>query len=754
MEDVYTPAEHTFRQIEGRATSYFKLSGRPDLIDHVGAEILMQELEQSFPRAHVSLQYLFVRDPFRIENTEQWPQHKSAHPLSLECHIHLDQARAHMNPIFECCYLAISTPTEMNAHDSVLNRMMDVLGSMIVIPCTWMEFDEEFTRPGTEADPLQAKSDRAMNFPTLVEAIGPSIPWRMRFTIDLNHPAAVKLVRAERRKDWFLRLIGARARMAPAYQTLDEDYFTWVVCDLKIDTWGDTPAQEQVNHMMLSCVLTDGSFKRLLDYPVMELGEAISLMPVYRPGSPWKAGDLHFITRDGKQFPYRQDSNRRHVLTDLIFSKDPSDTEAFRLSSDIGLIAAAQNLPRIVRIQIGADTDPLLNLISKEFSASEQGLASQFAAVANDAFCVNIFDTALGYQNPVNGGFEAATFLEALLCHPANQRDTERFQRMVHDLIRATYKHFSQDGFPKPYVAGVDRVVDDELSRITLEVPATWWAATDILHAHQSNRVAVLAQRHAVPVLADLALILRGEMMIRTQRGVGEGYGPNDLSSDALANEIESIIESWPSLSAPTRFDLGSSRFTTINVVAEDGEPSKRVANLTAVLYLLARKAVCGDYFSDPDRYRLGYSQEASSYDRLHREVRDNVFSNGISRKVTYSNLEGVMDSRAVNDQILSDVREARKLWVMISLESSEAYNNQFYRSTGGVITLSPEKISKEDRSKLPMEQIGSYAPLYSRMDGGINVLITSSLKSHRYTLRQNLVLPTKGIGSSVSHCD
>lgn len=757
METVHLTDEQTSRQVDGRTTSYFKISGRPDLTDQAGAEVFMRELEHAFPRANLTLQFVFVRDPHRVQPGDSWHKYDSAHPLSLALQAHVDQARldqapVHRKPIFEVCYLAVGTPTEMNIHDDVLHRMSSLFRSLMMLPCTWAEFDQESARLGTEADSMSDKSDRAMNFPTLVDAIGPSIPWRMRFSVDVNHPAAVKLVRTERRKDWFLRLIGCRTRMAPAYQTLlDEHYFTWAVCDLKIDTWGDTPAQEQVNHMFLSGVLTDGSFKRLLKYPVIELGEAISLMPIYRPGSPWTAGDVHFITRDGKAFPYRQNSTHRFSLTDLIFSKDPADTEAFRLCSDIGLIAAAPNLPRLARIQIGAGTDPLLNLISKEASPSEHGLASQFSAVADDTFCINIFDTALGCRTAVNDGFEAATFLDALFCRKPNKRDAQHFRNMFYELVVAAYKHFSDDMFPKAYEPGVDQAVDDELSRITLEMPATWWEATDLLHSNNSNRVAGLAQHHAVPVMADLAMILRGDMAIRGRWGSDEGYGPNGFSADGLADKIESLIAVWPSLSAPSRFDLGSARFTTISVIADQGEVSQKVESLTAALYLLARKAVCGDYFCDPDRYRLGYNQKARSYERHHMEVLEDIFTKGVSRKITYSNVEGVMDCWAVSEQILVDIREARKLGVMITLESSEAYSDKLYRSSGGVITLSPEKISKEDRSTLSMEQIGSCAPFYPSVRGGLNVYISSSLRGDQYSLRQNLVLPIIGIGRGAS---
>lgn len=744
MQPVYPDHEQSFRVVEGRATSYFKILGRPDLTDEASAEVFMEELQAAFPRAHLNLQFIFVRDPALIESAERWHQFESAHPLSKALQARLDQVNDRVKSTFEACYLAVGTPAEDDIHKNVVGRVCEIFGALVMCPCTWQEFDDELSRPGTEVDPMPGKSDRAMNFYKLVEVIGGHVPWRMRFTIDINHPAAVKIVRKERRIDWLCRLVGARARMAPAYQSLmDENYSSWVVCDLKFDTWGANIAELHANYAHLEGVLFAGSFRRLLDYPVLQLEEAITLLPIYRPGSPWLSGDVQFRTRDGKAFPYRQTSNMRYVHTDLIFSKDESDTDEFRLATDAGLIASAQNLPQLARIQVGHAKDPLLSLLSKEVPASEQYLIGEFSAVAGPSFGVNIFDTALGEREPVDCGDEAIAMLEALFYRRLNKRFHGQMNAMALFLIRAAYNYFSDEEHPKLYVAGVDQAVDSELSSSGLTAPATWWGVTDLLHANQSSQVAELAQRHAVPVMADLVMMLRGNMEVRSAFGEAVGFGPEGVGADAFADKIEEVIKVWPSLSAPTTFDIGRSRFTTISVLPLQDEVFDVVENLTAALYLLARKAVCGEYFSDPNRYRRGYQSGASSYDLYHMQKRDSGFANGVNKKITYSNLEKVMGCESVNYQILTDMREARKLAVLVSMESSESYNNELYRCAGAIITLSPEKISKEDRSRLAMEQIGAFTPWHSSVEGLMNVTITTGLKSHRQFLRQSLVLPT-----------
>lgn len=741
--------DQAIRVLDDLRLSYFKIQGMPNLVGQDRIEDYMLELEQQFPRAHVCLQFLFVRDPLRLHAVETWPYANSAHPLSLALQEHLDHAGASIRSTYEACYLVVGTKEDDGLHHEVLNRIKNVFSEQIISPCTWMEYDEEMARPATDVDPMPSKAARAMSFPKLVDAIGPSIPWRMRFKVDINHPLAVKIVRSERRKDKLLRLLGARSRMAPAYQELmDEHNFTWVVCDLKIETWGETTEQEQKNYIHLYGVLSDGSFKRALDYPVMQLDEAISLMPIYRPGSPWSLGELRFQTRDRKPFPYTQKSSMRYVGTDLVFAKDADDIEAYRLAADVGLIASSLVLPQMARIQIGHRTDPLHNLVSKEATGASQGLVSQLTAAADGTFCVNIFDTPLGYAYPFSEGGEACSLVMSMFSRTLIKHYGAHAEPLLKQLITAAYAHVSADGHPKPYIPGFDKVVDADLELICrLDYPATWWGVTDLLLRHKRYESAILAQRHAVPVMADLVTVLRTDMVVRARWERGQVCETSGLSADRFADRLDSLISVWPTLSAPTELPVRHPKLAmTITVVADRTEVAEKVNCLTSALYLLARKAVCSDYFSDSVRYGNSHSDEASMYDKYHADLLHDGYAKGLIKKITYSGMEKVMENAAASGQILYDIRESRKFGVLITLESLKPFESSFYRVCGSTITLSPEKISKEDLSNLPPAQVGVFAPWFNGSTGGLNVSIYAYLKSDHHSLQQNLVLPLEGI--------
>lgn len=743
-----TGQDQAMRVLDDQRLSYFKILGMASLGGEARIEDYMLELEQSFPRAHVTLRFLFVRDPIRLCSKDSWPNVGSEHPVSLALQKHLDHASASIKSTYEACYLVIETKDDVDLHHTFVNRLQDVLRAQIIRPCTWMEYEDELARPALDVDPMHSKADRAMSFPKLVDAIGPTIPWRMRYSVDINHPLAVKMVRSERRKDKLLRLLGARARVAPAYQQLmDEDSFTWVVCDLKIETWGKTPEHEQRNYVQIHGVLSDGSFKRALDYPVMQLDEAISLMPIYRPGSPWEDGEIQFQTRDRKPFPYTQLWPHRYSNTDLVFAKDEKDIQAYRLAADVGVIASSHALPKLSRVQIGNQSDPLQDLVSNEFPDKAQDLISQVTAAADDSFCVNIFDTSLGYRHAEADGDEAGAFLMSMFSRVLREHYGAHAAELLRMLVTATYTFVSKEACPKMYVKGVDRVVDAELSsRCYADHPVTWWDVADVLFMQQCYEAAALAQRHAVPVMADMVSVLRSDMVIRDHWKKGTECDDCGFSADRFADTLDALISAWSALSAPTRLDIKRPELAMIVTVnAGNAEVAEKVDCLTGALYLLARKAVSADYFCNPFRYGNTSPDVTDGYHQYHSQRLQDAHAKGLVKKITYSNVEKLRDNTAASEQLIYDMREGRKLGVTLTLESSRPFENNFYWMCGSSITLSPEAFSKEELIDLPVAQMSAFADRFTAVPRGLNVSINATLALD-HSLQQNLVLPLEGI--------
>src|SRR3546814_14963497 len=77
---------------------------------------------------------------------------------------------------------------------------------------------------------------------------------------------------------------------------------------------------------------------------------------------------------------------------------------------------------------------------------------------------------------------------------------------LIGKVVNIAYTTFSDGEKPKSYTTGQDRVSDDLIARHALSLPqsATWWEVVDGFAARNLMHEAGLAQRTALPILADL----------------------------------------------------------------------------------------------------------------------------------------------------------------------------------------------------------------------------------------------------------
>lgn len=99
----------------------------------------------------------------------------------------------------------------------------------------------------------------------------------------------------------------------------------------------------------------------------------------------------------------------------------------------------------------------------------------------------------------------------------------------------------------------------------------SWWEVVDALYDHGDIHSATLAQRQAVPTLADLAAVSREQQFVDLYGGKRTEDGEPLL--DAFSRMISESLRSYPILALPTAFDLGeakSSRLTSRRWLAAD----------------------------------------------------------------------------------------------------------------------------------------------------------------------------------------
>ena len=161
-----------------------------------------------------------------------------------------------------------------------------------------------------------------------------------------------------------------------------------------------------------------------------------------------------------------------------------------------------------------------------------------------------------------------------------------------------------------------------------------WWDAVDALFAAGAFEAAERAQRHAVPVMADLLSAVR-QPAVQGLIGEARHGAGGETVTEAFNRILTSLTGDWPVMCAPTAFDAGQARGAAVDLreVAPQGSPE--ADRQTAAMYLLARHALTRGWWLDeddlggiPERYRAWHADRLRdfretpkrlAYDEFHR---------------------------------------------------------------------------------------------------------------------------------------
>ncbi len=449
------------------------------------------------------------------------------------------------------------------------------------------------------------------------------------------------------------RLLRSRAAM------LAKAIEGWGSCDVS-EISGD--AYEGVVSTMLGV-----SGSSVANASIAPLSDVLHMLPLFRPSSPWQHGAILFRSPDGKPWPYHPGSRQQTTWIDLFYARPGSGKSVLSNAINLAvcLSSGLQRLPRIAIIDIGPSSSGLIALLQDALPLDKKHLVAYHRLRMRTDYAINPFDTQLGcrHPNPQERSF-LVNFLALLATPVGSEKSYDGVSDMSGLLIDELYKTKADDGNPNVYAQGVEELIDGLLEEIgfVADVQTTWWEVTDALFMAGFQREAMLAQRHAMPVLADAAAICRTPAI---QDLYGNIIAPTgEVLIQAFSRMISSAVREYPIISQVTRFDLGESKIVALDLdeVARSGGD---IANRqTAVMYMLARYVLARHYYlteehvSDmPEMYR-SYHQ--------HRilEIREDP------KRIVFDEFHRTSKVQAVRDQVILDMREGRKWKVQVALLS------------------------------------------------------------------------------------
>lgn len=400
---------------------------------------------------------------------------------------------------------------------------------------------------------------------------------------------------------------------------------------------------------------------------IAPLSAIMSMMPINRPASPWKRGAMLFRSPDGKPWPFQPGSSEQTTWIDLVYARPGSGKSVLSNGLNLALCLSAgiTRLPRIAIIDIGPSSSGLISLLKEALPASKRHLVAYHRLRMTPDYSINPFDTQLGCRFPTALERSFLVNFISLLATPLGL--TKAYDGMA-DLagmvVDELYKTFSDDFNPTPYSKGIEEFVDTILEEIGFvqDSKSTWWEVTDALFSAGFIHEALLAQRYAMPLLADATSICRSPSIDDLYGKIVAPTGETLINS--FSRMMSGAIREYPILSRVTAFDIGDARVVSLDLdeVAKSGGDS--ADRQTSVMYMLARYVLARHYYLTEE----SLSQVPAQYQLYHKtritEIREDP------KRIVYDEFHRTGKSAAVRDQVLIDMREGRKWKVQIALLS------------------------------------------------------------------------------------
>lgn len=412
------------------------------------------------------------------------------------------------------------------------------------------------------------------------------------------------------------------------------------------------------------------------------LEDALNMLPLTRPSSPWKDGSVLFRSPDGKMMPFSPYSSKQAFWVSVIFASPGSGKSVLMNTLNLALVLAAEGkvLPKIAVLDIGPSSGGLISLLKFALPPHRRHEVVHKRLRMVDSDAINPFDTLLGCRTPTSPHMEfLKNFMSLLMTEPGEDAPPPGMGSIIAEVLKDMYARTLDRGTAaKSYAVGIEPRVDDKLREFRVKVDAhtIWWEVVDALFENGAYYEAKLAQRHAVPLLSDSVTSVQDEK-IKDALGDIVNRDTHETLIRTFSRQITTVLNLFPILSRPTAFDLGEARIAALDLdeVAKSGGPQADWQ--TGVLYMMARQIMAQDFYVKEElvvdmpvsrSYSLPDSVPVQKYKDYHEKLILEMKAS--PKRLCYDEFHRTSKCSAVREQIIVDMREGRKFQVDIMLAS------------------------------------------------------------------------------------
>lgn len=399
------------------------------------------------------------------------------------------------------------------------------------------------------------------------------------------------------------------------------------------------------------------------------------MLPLYRPSSPWKQGAMSLRTPDGKPWAFQPHSPLQTSSITIGYAEPRSgkSVTANAINLALCLSPGITRLPLISIIDIGRASSGLISLLQNAVPTSMRHLFASIRMQMTKDFAVNPLDLQLGMDRPLEMEFNFQLNLLLTLVTPPGAIATDpampNLCRMALETVYRRYSRGAQGTAAKRYSSHMIGAEDVDAAIVKYAIPVddntTWWEITDALFTRGAIHEAYLAQRFAVPLLADLAAVVKEPQFQDVYGAKLSGTGDEPLLH-AFSRMLSEAIRAYPILSSPTRFDLGEARVVSLDLADVAKTGSAAAAHQTAVCYMIARYCSARNFYLHEDDVVHFPTLYRPYQDRRIREIRED------RKQIQYDEFHRTQGIESVKLQVIGDMREGGKYGVGVALLSQD----------------------------------------------------------------------------------
>ena len=409
------------------------------------------------------------------------------------------------------------------------------------------------------------------------------------------------------------------------------------------------------------------------------LAHALALTPLARQASPWEYGSVLYRTDDGKPWPYQPGSSKQTTWVSLLVGTPGSGKSvmmnAINFASAIMPSTAGGKepvLPRLGMIDIGPSSSGLISLLQEALPPHRRHEVVFRRLKMNRENAINVFDTQLGMRRPTSSERQFLINFISLVCGSGMEAPSGAMKGLITACIDRVYKDFADNQNPRRYMREEEPAIDRMLDELGFDAgfETSWWEVVDCLMEAGRKPEAAMAQRHAVPTLADLVTASQADQVASLYQTATDPDTGQPIMN-AFARMISEVVRDYEILSSHTRFSVGAARIVSLDLKdVTVGGASESAKKQTALMYMLARQVLTRDFFIDEGEFRSAVAEHILPEIYLEHHVtraRENL---QLPKLICMDEFHRTGRIPMILEQVLQDAREGRKFNIDIKIAS------------------------------------------------------------------------------------